>query len=79
VTGTYIEFVGTVVNAASIKALAAIPLDSVGELGTHLSKNGTFVCSYACYLDMTLVNDVIELSFESRFDKVFPRYKTESV
>ncbi|KAJ8594501.1 replication factor A protein 3 [Rhizopogon salebrosus TDB-379] len=58
VTGTYIEVVGTVVNASSIKALAAIPLDSDGEL------------------DMKLVNDVIELTFESRFDKIFPRYPT---
>jgi len=29
-------------------------------------------------LDMTLVNDVIELTFESRFDKIFPRYQTGS-
>ncbi|OJA20766.1 hypothetical protein AZE42_09728 [Rhizopogon vesiculosus] len=56
VTATYIEVVGSVVNATSIKALTAIPLDSEDEI------------------DMKLVNDTIELSFESRFDKVFPRY-----
>ncbi|OAX42624.1 hypothetical protein K503DRAFT_853850 [Rhizopogon vinicolor AM-OR11-026] len=59
VTGTYVEVVGTVVDASLIKALATIPLDSDGEL------------------DMTLVNDVIELTFESRFDKIFPRYHVE--
>lgn len=58
VSGTYIEVVGSVVNASSIKAMAMLSLDSEGEL------------------DMSLVNDVIELTFESRFDKIFPRYAT---
>ncbi|KAG1902128.1 replication factor A protein 3 [Suillus fuscotomentosus] len=56
-TATYVEVIGNVVDASTIKAMATLPLDSEGEL------------------DMQLVNDVIELTFESRFDKLFPRYK----
>ncbi|KAG1740159.1 replication factor A protein 3 [Suillus paluster] len=56
VTATYVEIIGSVVNESTIKAAAAIPLDSEGEL------------------DMQLVNEVIELTFEPRFDKLFPRY-----
>jgi replication factor A3 len=75
VTATYIEVVGSVVNESSIKALTAISLDSEGELGNINSlKRWCTARSHASYADMKLVNDVIELSFESRFDKVFPRY-----
>ncbi|KAG1870010.1 replication factor A protein 3 [Suillus subluteus] len=57
VTATYVEVIGSVVDASTIKAMATLPLDSEEEL------------------DMQLVNDVIELTFESRFDKLFPRYQ----
>ena len=79
VTATYIEVVGSVVNATSIKALTAIPLDSEGEIGNTGSLKGWYTThTHAIYADMKLVNDTIELSFESRFDKVFPRY-TDSI
>jgi len=75
VTATYIEVVGSVVNESSIKALTAISLDSEGELGNIRSlKRWCTARTHVGYADMKLVNDVIELSFESRFDKVFPRY-----
>jgi replication factor A3 len=75
VTATYVEVIGNVVDASTIKAMATLPLDSEGELGTFFNRLHDLACSHSSNIDMQLVNDVIELTFESRFDKLFPRYK----
>ncbi|KAH7923092.1 replication factor A protein 3 [Leucogyrophana mollusca] len=53
---TYVEVIGTVLDATSIKMLGCVNLD--GEL------------------DMKLVNDVVELTFDPRFRKMFVRMET---
>jgi replication factor A3 len=75
VTATYIEVIGSVVDASTIKAMATLPLDSEGEIGMCFNSLHDLARSHSINIDMQLVNDVIELTFESRFDKLFPRYK----
>jgi replication factor A3 len=75
VTATYVEVIGSVVDASTIKAMATLPLDSEGEIGMGFNRLHDLARSHFINIDMQLVNDVIELTFESRFDKLFPRYK----
>lgn len=75
VTATYVEVIGSVVDASTIKAMATLPLDSEGEIGMGFNSLHDLAHSHSINIDMQLVNDVIELTFESRFDKLFPRYK----
>lgn len=75
VTATYVEVIGSVVDASTIKAMATLPLDSEGEIGMSFNRLYGLARSHSSNIDMQLVNDVIELTFEQRFDKLFPRYK----
>ncbi|KAG2154264.1 replication factor A protein 3 [Suillus bovinus] len=75
VTATYVEVIGSVIDASTIKALATLPLDSEGELGMVFNRLYYLARFHSSNIDMQLVNDVIELTFEPRFDKLFPRYK----
>jgi replication factor A3 len=68
VTDTFVEIIGTVVNASTIKLMACINMGS--KLGTsHLSlcASSCSLWTYIMYPDMTMVNQVIEMSFDPKF------------
>ncbi|KAI6124405.1 replication factor A protein 3 [Pisolithus croceorrhizus] len=56
-TATFVEIIGQVVGESAIKFLFGINLDSDKDQS----------------VDMKLVNDVVELTFDPRFKKMFPQ------
>lgn len=68
VTDTFSEIIGTVVDASTIKFIARINMGPKlgASLVTRLSLPNE-VLTYCVHLDLAIVNQVIELTFDPRF------------
>jgi hypothetical protein len=69
VTATFVEIVGTVVDATTVKLLTCINLGSqLGEPGSIYLISTSFVdIKLPIILDLAMVNQVIELTFDPEF------------
>lgn len=70
IVGTFVEIIGHVVDESNIKLLKSLNLDSDKELGKLYHPRVLRVFNQIP--DMKLVNDVVELTFDPRFTKMFP-------